>query len=392
MRAFVLFSLFCLLNLNVLGCGSRPEEQELYDSTAFNQKPVTEKDREALTQHLQGKLKSKTVVVRTGGKNAKVPGKALKGQPLAVLQALFVTGQKKGGNESDLIIEVKGKGRFPVTVRRPKKGNITVILGKALKAPNPPSKEKIASKYATGPLKGKGGSDWGKSSRAALVSALELLGPKGRKLLVKLPIIRAPRGKDRQRGGEHNLNNCSEELFIYDRAIAAQKVQFVGTPERPHPAGARTILHEFGHVMHTRPGRLTFCRYGKRFKALNVRIKQLNEKVNRYNSLARANKKQEADKVGKAIQADKAFIAKERKAVDALGEKAKKMVKYGPVLKAYAKVLGKAKGPTAYGRTSMQESFAESFALYYADPAVLSRVLPKVHTWFKSGGHFKALN
>ena len=37
------------------------------------------------------------------------------------------------------------------------------------------------------------------------------------------------------------------------------------------------------------------------------------------------------------------------------------------------------------------ESFAESFALFKADPAALRRVNPEVYRWFAQGGHLKAL-
>ncbi|MDF3823544.1 hypothetical protein P3G55_26970, partial [Leptospira sp. 96542] len=39
-----------------------------------------------------------------------------------------------------------------------------------------------------------------------------------------------------------------------------------------------------------------------------------------------------------------------------------------------------------------QESFAESYALFHADPKALLRARPAVYRWFASGGHVKAMN
>jgi hypothetical protein len=58
-----------------------------------------------------------------------------------------------------------------------------------------------------------------------------------------------------------------------------------------------------------------------------------------------------------------------------------------PLLTAYQGLLGKDDWPTLYGRTSLDESFAESFALFKTDPKALKRVLPKVFAWFEAGKH-----
>ena len=57
------------------------------------------------------------------------------------------------------------------------------------------------------------------------------------------------------------------------------------------------------------------------------------------------------------------------------------------LLRAYKALLGPKDWPTMYGKTSLEESFAESFMLYKVDPAALRRVLPKVADWFKARKH-----
>lgn len=63
----------------------------------------------------------------------------------------------------------------------------------------------------------------------------------------------------------------------------------------------------------------------------------------------------------------------------------------GPVLAVYGELDGSTRGPTPYGRTDIAESFAESFALFKADPTALRRVNPEVYRWFAQGRHLKAL-
>jgi hypothetical protein len=74
-----------------------------------------------------------------------------------------------------------------------------------------------------------------------------------------------------------------------------------------------------------------------------------------------------------------------------MGQKASNLSEAGPVLAAYARILGKNQAPTVYGESSIRESFAESFSLYKADPRALGRLLPEVLAWFRADGHLKGL-
>ena len=74
-----------------------------------------------------------------------------------------------------------------------------------------------------------------------------------------------------------------------------------------------------------------------------------------------------------------------------LADRAAELLAMGPVLAAYDAALDGAPAPTEYGESHIKESFAESFALFRADPEALERVLPRVHAWFQAGGHLRAL-
>jgi hypothetical protein len=49
------------------------------------------------------------------------------------------------------------------------------------------------------------------------------------------------------------------------------------------------------------------------------------------------------------------------------------------------------RGPTEYGETSIEEAFAEAFALFHADPAALARIDPGALAWFQKGEHLSSM-
>jgi hypothetical protein len=85
--------------------------------------------------------------------------------------------------------------------------------------------------------------------------------------------------------------------------------------------------------------------------------------------------KRVADERGATMKAHQAAI------------KASTIEQPSPLLTAYQALLGEDDWPTLYGRTSIDESFAESFAIFKTDPEALKRVLPKVFDWFEAGKH-----
>jgi hypothetical protein len=56
---------------------------------------------------------------------------------------------------------------------------------------------------------------------------------------------------------------------------------------------------------------------------------------------------------------------------------------------AYSSLPGALAGPTSYGRSNAQESFAEAFALYHLDPDALRWLTPAVHDWFAASSHLQ---
>lgn len=364
------------LALVAAGCAS---PRNYYETTAFEHEPLAEKDHESVRRAAADAFGGRTVRVAAPGKRpVKVSGKsALKKQPAYVLRALLaVVGDAYHGAEVDLLVRREGARPVPVSVIIDLEGHARVQYGAPLPRPGKAlARDALRARYGTGPLTESGTSKWNAPAMLALQEALELLTSEERRLLARLPFKRTSgRGKG-QLGAQHEVKNCGEHIWVYDRAFLGRAVRFVGRPDQPTSGPAGTLLHELGHALHARPGRVLYCRYEERFADLEKRRKALNRKI--------------ADRSAKPEEVTD--FERRRSEVEAMGERAVTWTRKGPVLSAYAKVIGSSPAPTRYGEESTAESFAESFSLYRADPDALRRVLPEVARWFDAKGHLKAL-
>jgi hypothetical protein len=292
----------------------------------------------------RGKIRS-VAVIRDGKKKVLArkgdgPGK-LKPIPLAGIAAVAYTGGGRfRGSELDLLITI-GRERVPVTVWQSGKGDVVVRVGGRMdKRPRfggdlLDDRSEIRARYRTGGIRGSG-ARWKSRELRVLSGALERLNRRERKVIEDVRIVRArsgPRGP--ANAALYIWGTEGYRLMVYDRAFQFDGRAFVGSPKRPRPFSSSAILHEVGHAIATWPAR-------RRLDRNDVRG-------------------------------------------------ARKIGRRGPVLGAYARVKGDRKGPTRYGRTTLAESFAESFALHKIDPAALKRWSPKVAQWFEGGGHLDAM-
>ena len=372
----------------MVGCGwSAPKKPSgaYYESTAIRREVVAEADKAAYDAAVKKGYRGRPVTVLGPGRAAR------KERSLAVLQALAaLSGEEYYGAEADLLVRVKGKGTIPVQVRISKKGAVEAWEGAPWSREAPPGNEALRSKFGTGPLKERGAA-WTDEARRGLVAALSRLSAEERGLIARLPFIRTTGEGKGRRGAQHIMENCVERIELYDRALLSRGHQFAGDPDHPMPAFTLTLLHELGHALHARPGRLAYCQYEQQNAEYNKGVAAYNAEVKRYNAAVKARDNDRARSLAGEVERRGAQLKRDAKAVESLAKKARKLVDRGPVLSAYAKALGKGSAPTAYGQTSLKESFAESFALYKADPGALKRLLPKVLAWFEGGGHLRAL-
>jgi hypothetical protein len=196
-------------------------------------------------------------------------------------------------------------------------------------------------------------------------------------LLEEIPLTRYQSARDKRKGAVYLQKGCKAEIRVYNRAFEMDGLQFVGPPNRPYPASVRTVLHEVGHAIHSRPSRMAACQLHAQQQRLRTRIKTYNRRL----AIAR---KRNDRQLAKRLAGESRSIGKARQKLKRLAQAVESLVERGPA------AIGKSPAPTAYGRSSLKESFAEAFALFRSDPAALKRTMPRAHRWFSSGGHLRA--
>ena len=326
--------------------------QPFYDNAAVRLPKISKKKADLYRRSVaaalaRGRIRSVAEATNaSGSQSRKIAGRGdgaghLKKLPLAGVAAVAYTGSPRfWGSELDLLIRIDKK-LVPVTLWYGKRGDVVVAVGEArssrprLGRDLPDTAAAIARRYRTGSIKGAGKS-WQERELKILAGALDLLSDDERRVLKGVRIVRSSAGSaGPMNAGHYFWGTSGYKLAIYDRAFSFDSRSFYGRTSKPRPFSAATILHEVGHAIAAWPGR----------KAL------------------------ERDEVSRARR---------------LGGPS------GPVLKAYRSKAGVRRGPTRYGRRSVEESFAESFALFKLDPDGLKRWNPDVYAWFEADGHIEA--
>ena len=287
----------------------------------------------AVSWSAKGERRQASLVLGRRGKEG-----SLRRVPLAAIGALaHLSGPKFWGAEIDVLVRVKGKGTFPVTLWFAPGGNVTLAMGKRISGGRPrgPGKRSdaslIRSAFKTGPIKGSG-RRWKRSELLVLDGALARLHPDERRVLRKVALLRASLGRQPLQAGLYSMDSRgSYRLRIFNRAFSSGRAGFVGTVGAPSPRAAWTIIHELGHAISGWPAR-------RAFEAGNF-------------------------------------------------ASGKKLQRTNDVLRGFRTARGASRGPTPYGRSALVESFAECFALYHLDPQALARWNRNVFLWFESGGH-----
>ena len=189
--------------------------------------------------------------------------------------------------------------------------------------------------------------------------------------------------------------------MVYDRAFAGDRYGFFGGVRSPRPASSSTILHEVGHALADWPARQAWDEVDREQRRQKRVYKEYKKAYRSYRAAYSAYRASisggrrgliaKREQAMKKREAEAESLVKRLRSVQGeqrkLNRRYRRIQRRGPVIRAYRKVLAGRLGPTRYGRTSIQESFAESFALYRGDPAALQRILPRVYRWFEQGGH-----
>lgn len=337
-------------------------------------------------------------VVRRGGDVGAVGNLSL-----PVLAAVSATaGMRSWGGERDLLVRVRGRGSYPVTLIYSPRGDLVVSQGGRLgETPPKSSAASLGDDFSLGRIRSSG-RRWSAAELGVVHQALsqlskaELGGVKG------LDLVRTPAsGGNPRHAGRYKKDRRGARILVFDRAFAGDRYGFFGSVSEPHPASINTLLHEVGHALADWPARLAWQRVEKQqrrqkrvYKEYKASYRSYRKAYRRYRVAFAGGKRAQIAKREAQMKEHEAHaqqLAGRLKGVQAeqkkLNRSYRRIQRHSPVLKEYRKALAGRRGPTAYGRTSIHESFAESFALYRGDPQALLRILPKVHAWFERGGH-----
>lgn len=243
------------------------------------------------------------------------------------------------------------------------------------------SKPKTEKKYNI--LIEKGDKDWSASELELLYAALRSLSTDEATVLRNYRFIRWSSKASRAKSDpsyvdpgvdecglhEADLKNGIFKISLYDACF--DDPQAVSDKTAGIDTGEFHILHEIGHAMQQAELRNTN-------EAQQVANKKYNEAVDKYN---------------KAGTTDQRRMKPAMDRLDKASEKAVKEMRNseGRSLKDFEKLI-EGKGPlTEYSKTSVEEAFAEAFAVFKADPQGLKTNNRKLFDWFAHGGVLKSL-
>ena len=385
---------FCFLGLSLFlslcACAPTP----YYAGTRLEQAPVGEIDRSdmviALDYAIQAGRVPRFEMTTPQGRYVIHPPEqtapVIDMLPLPVLVAAYnvLYRKKTQGIEWDLLIKTEHGERVPVTAYLEPDGRLSVVQGAPLPPPAvapPPTAEELRARYGIGELKG-GDVAWTDEQRRTLDAALALVPEEERAIISGVPFMRYHRldGEDEKKGvwttaARYRREGGVVEIHLFDHLFELDDMLFCGDVQSPHPASAQSIVHELGHAL---------------VAAARVRaIRDYNQSVNRYNAGLAALRALPAS--SSETPALVALLKKEQATFEVQEARLKRARGSSAVLDAYKDVRGWRKGPTPYGRTELEESFAESYSLHHVDPAALRRVYPEVADWFAAGKHLEAM-
>lgn len=321
--------------------------------------------------------------------------------PICALRAaLFGAQEQLRGAEFDLLIRDREPRDRVVTVRHDIDGRLTVVLGGPpirLTAADVPGSE-LQRRYGIGSLLD-GDAAWTGDERQALDAALSLLSGAELAYLKLLPFRRDTWDRSDVHAG---LYKTTEEhpaglIVLLDNAFRADENVFIGTAERAYPSSVNVILHEIGHAI----AKLDRAKIRYQLKRDAETYNRLVEVSNQYAHALN----QRYRLIGRVVPMDRARLRGEIEALEGEHRELRQTLRDArkqldemvdlvrgpsPIERVYSELPGARAGPTAYGKTSIAESFAEAFALFHLDPESILRISPEVHRWFAGEQHLAA--
>lgn len=203
---------------------------------------------------------------------------------------------------------------------------------------------------------------------------------------------------DGTHAAKYERGDTSNWINVYDAAFVSINELFIGTVAAPRAQALYVLLHELGHAL----ADVRFRQKGLLSKAAADEYQRhqpdVDAAIAAFNDRAKALGPNPNAKGVAELKALDAAVARAKADLDARFKEADRLVKQllasdranakgRPVELAFAAVMEPKKSPTAYGRSSAREHFAECFSIFKNDPDALRRVSAEAADWFAGGTH-----
>lgn len=230
---------------------------------------------------------------------------------------------------------------------------------------------KVVNKYGLQDIQS-GSAAWSATDISILSDVLTHLTPKEQTYLQGVSFIRDSRQVGTAQAARYSFQSRHEriiqQVIVYDLAFQGQEYGFVGSLSAPNSVAHMVILHELAHLLANQ--QLVFQE-----RILQGLIKEHNSMVSQYNHHNDAQLGAEIERMADDIQR--------------LQRKGKHGT--GAMVESFRQSRTTSYGPTEYSNHSIEEAFAESYALFKLDPEALERIDPNLYQWFASGAYLDLL-
>jgi len=256
------------------------------------------------------------------------------------------------------------------------------------------------------------GNGWTTGGRRLVNAALARLSKTERAFVQDVPFARQNKPSAKLRGRVQTKDRRYRTMnAVYSEDASGARVvvfdstfdeiqQFAGPITAPQPASLLTLVHEMAHGFARHPARKQMDAHRRLHRKFERQRAAFNRDVKERNQFAKAKRRETTKEIVQQLKSwDSRLTSQQRTLVRlkkslkrsqvSLEQSAGRESRAARALGRVLKDVGRA--PTLYGRLSMEEAFAECFALYHVDPEALVRTAPQVYAWFQRGGHIEAV-
>ena len=296
--------------------------------------------------------------------------------------------QAARGAELDVILPDDEGNRRPVSLIRNGEDSITIIEGPPMLPSSavPATADEIRARHGI-VASNIGEVSWSPRQLAVLDQALSLLSKEELAFIADVPFVRMHRptvvsktnSSKTELLGMYKTTYGLARIELYDSLLMMDKLLFVGQPDKPYPLSVEIILHEVGHALADAVALSMKRDFLGAVSTFQDELKKIRTTLD------------EPEEHPELTAEDLRSFLSSVQAVEDTEHRARRVLGDSKMVQAYRWARSSRRGPTEYGETSIEEAFAEAFALFHADPAALARIDPGALAWFQKGEHLSSM-